>query len=74
MHILAIIGGAWLHVVGDFGLCLVGTVIAYGPTGYVYDEFYTYSSRVAAAFELLPVPIGLSIVGLILAKWGFEGL
>ena len=74
MHILAVIGGAWLHIVGDFGLCLVGAVMAFGPTGYVYDEFYKYPSRVAAAFELLPVPIGLSVAGLILAKWGIAGL
>ncbi len=73
MHILALIGGAWLHLVGDVGLCLVGGVISVGPTGYVYDEFYTYPSRAAAAFELLPVPMGLSFFGLILARWGFAG-
>jgi hypothetical protein len=74
MHILAIIGGAWLHIMGDIGLCIVGVVIGYGLNGYVYDAYYEYPSRRAAAFELLPIPIGLSIAGLILARWGIAGL
>lgn len=74
MHVLALIGGVWLHVVGDLALCLVGTVIACGMNGYVYDEYYEFPSRRAAAFALLPIPIGLSFGGLILARWGFAGI
>lgn len=74
MHILTIIGGVWLHIVGDLGLFLAGAVTAYGPTGHVYEEFYKFPSRAAAAFELLPIPIGLSVAGLIMARWGIAGL
>jgi hypothetical protein len=42
--------------------------------GYVYEEYYEFPSRRAAAFELLPVPLGLSLAGLILARWGWVGM
>lgn len=74
MHILAIIGGVWVHIVGDIGLCIAGTVTAFGLNGYVYDEYYEFPSRGAAAFQLLPIPIGLSVAGLILIRWGMAGL
>jgi hypothetical protein len=74
MHVFALIVGAWLHAVGDVALFFVSVVIAYGASGYVYDEYYEFPSRRAAAFELLPVPVGLSVVGLILARWGYVGL
>ena len=74
MHILAILGGAWLHIVGDLGLCIAGVVTVCGLNGYVYDAYYEYPSRRAAAFALLPIPIGLSVAGLILARWGIAGL
>jgi hypothetical protein len=74
MHILAIVGGGWLHFMGDVSLCVVGAVIARGRSGYVYEAHYEYPSRGAAAFELLPIPIGLAVAGLILARWGIAGL
>jgi hypothetical protein len=74
MHILALICGIWLHIVGDFGLLLTGVVAAMGRQGYVYGEVYEYPSRAAAAFELLPVPVILSLAGLIIAHWGITGL
>jgi hypothetical protein len=74
MHVLALIVGGWLHVVGDIGLFFIGLLIASGPSGYVYEERYDFPSRHAAAFELLPVPVGLSVAGLILARWGFAGM
>jgi hypothetical protein len=74
MHILAIIGGVWLHIGGDIGLCIAGIVTVCGLNGYIYDGYYEYPSRCAAAFELLPIPIGLSGAGLILARWGIAGL
>ena len=45
MHVLALIVGGWLHIVGDVGLCAAGVVTAYGLNGYVYDEYYTNSRR-----------------------------
>jgi hypothetical protein len=36
-------------------------------------KFYEFPSRGAAAFELLPIPVGLSLAGLILARWEFLG-
>jgi hypothetical protein len=74
MHALALIYGAWLHVFGDFALWVTTAFIARGPAGYVYDEYFEYPSRYAAAFALLPVPLGVSIGGLILAWWGFAGM
>jgi hypothetical protein len=74
MHTLAIISGTWIHLVGDIGLCVAGTVTAFGLNGYVYDEYYEFSSRGAAAFKLLPVPVGLSLAGLILIRWGIAGM
>jgi hypothetical protein len=74
MHILALIVGGWLHAVGDLALCLVSVVVASGMNGYVFDEYYEFPSRRAAAFELLPVPVGLSLIGLILARWGYVGM
>ena len=70
MHTLALLGGIWLHITGDLALCVVGFVIACGVNGYVYDEHYEFPSRQAAAFELLPIPIGLALAGLILIRWG----
>ncbi len=74
MHILAIISGLWLHLVGDIGLCAAGVVTAFGLNGFVYDGYYEFPSRSAAAFKLLPFPTGLSLAGLILARWGIAGL
>jgi hypothetical protein len=73
MHTLALLCGAWIHVVGDVALLAVGTVIAYGPSGYMYDEHFEYPSRSAAAFALLPIPLGLSVGGLIVVQWGLWG-
>jgi hypothetical protein len=74
MHVLALILGAWLHLAGDVILCFVSFVIASGMNGYVYEEYYEFPSRRAAAFELLPVPVGLALAGLILARWGYVGM
>ncbi len=74
MHILALIVGAWIHLFGDLGLCVVGGVIACGASGYVYHERYEFPSRQAAAFSLLPMPIVLSLAGLILVRWGYLGM
>ena len=65
MHILTIV---------DIGLCAVGFATAFEPSGYLYDDYYDFPSRIAAAFELLPILIGLSLAGLILARWGIAGL
>jgi hypothetical protein len=40
----------------------------------VYDEYFEYPSRSAAAFALLPIPLGVSLSGLIVAQWGFGGI
>ncbi len=74
MHILALIIGGWLNFVGDVSMCVVGGVITRGVKGYVYDQCYDYPSRRAAAFELFPIPVGLALAGLILARWGYVGL
>jgi hypothetical protein len=68
MHILAFICGGWVHLVGDIALLGAGSLIAWGPSGYVYDEYFEYPSRFAAAFALLPVPLGPGLAGLIVAR------
>ena len=73
MHILAILGGAGLHIVGDIELCAAG-VMTFRLRGRITDHYYEFSSRPAAAFELLPIPIGLLLAGLILGRWGYAGL
>jgi hypothetical protein len=74
MHILAIISGVWFHLSGDIGLCIVGAVMASGCNGHVCGAHYEFPSLGAAAFKLLPIPIGLSVAGLIVARWGIAGL
>jgi hypothetical protein len=38
MHVLSLIVGAWLNLIGDAGLCFVGVIIASGISGHVYEE------------------------------------
>jgi hypothetical protein len=73
MHTFAIIGGACLHIMGDIELCAAG-VMTFKLKGRIVDYDYDFSSRPAAVFKLLPVPLGLLIAGLILGRWGFAGL
>ena len=73
MHVMAIICGIWLNVIGDIGLCAAGLEIAYGKNGCVIDPHFQFRSRASLAFELLPVPVVLSLTGLILARVGFLG-
>jgi hypothetical protein len=73
MHTLAIVLGVLFEISGDISLGLVGVVVWMGPTGYVYDQYYSYSSRLTAAFALLPIPLGLAIGAAIITRWGFAG-
>jgi hypothetical protein len=74
MHVLALIVGGGINFYGDVGLCLVATLMAQGREGTVYGEPFSYPSRAAGLFELLPLPIGFMFGGFILARWGFAGL
>jgi hypothetical protein len=73
MHTVAVICGAFLHLVGDVELC-AASVMTVRRRGRVVDHDYEFSSRPAAAFELMPIPVGLMLVGLIIGRWGFAGL
>jgi hypothetical protein len=73
MHTLAIIGGTCLHIVGDIELC-AASVMTFRRKGRIVDHDYEFSSRPMAVFELMPIPIGLVLVGLILGRWGLAGL
>ena len=70
MHTTALVLGAVLHIWADITLCLIGSIIWAGPRGYIYDEYYEYPSRLAAAFALLPIPVGLSLGSTIVVRWG----
>lgn len=75
MHTMALIGGAYLHFVGDTAATLIIVfLLRNGPSGYVYDEYYEYSSVSSAAFRLMPIPIGMALAGLLLARWGLTGM
>lgn len=74
MHVLALIAGAGINFYGGVSLCLVATLMAKGREGAVYGQPFSYPSRVAGLFELLPMPIGLTLGGFMVARWGFLGL
>lgn len=74
MHILALISGAYLHFVGDATLLVLALALRRGRSGYVYNEYYEFSSVGSAAFQLMPVPVGMALAGLLLAQWGWAGL
>jgi hypothetical protein len=74
MHFLAFFVGMDLHLVGDLALFLVAKGILAGQPGCVWGEPYVFSSRTSAAFELLPIPVGFALAGLIVARWGIAGL
>jgi hypothetical protein len=72
MHTLALIGGACLHIVGDIELC-AASVMTLRLKGRLIDHDFSFSSRFAAAFELMPIPVGLMLAGLISGRWGLAG-
>jgi hypothetical protein len=73
MHTLALVGGACLHLVGDIELC-AASVMTFRLKGRVVDRDFDFPSRPAAVFELMHIPVGLLLVGLILGRWGIAGL
>jgi hypothetical protein len=74
MHIIALMIGAWLNVVGDIGVCSVAVATVFGLTDNPDNKWLIFRSRGDMAFQLFPAPLLVAIVGLILAQWGWFGL